>query len=1172
MKKYLLTALFAVLYSLSFSQTTQFDVNTISTSPNTISFVRDMSFANESVGYIIGVYLVYENNNYVNDKYYIFKTTNGGVSWTKKWDNNGNLFPYNSPRASISFVNPSVGYFNIGLYSYKTTNGGDSWQALSTNNMTNIDNVISFYQTDNYALTNIGYLIKKYNSNVYKYNSSNQQFELNNTFSGISLTDVEVSRINPDYIYVCGYKYYSTNDYRPYLAKSTNGGQGWLPILNGSSVYDGVDKLYKLSVVSIYNSDIVKVSGNNGLLEYNTYENALSKKCSWGYYNLISFGDNSNGFYLKYDAGGANDDPEENMTAASELYVTTDGGATWTIDYSMNTTGYFLRTSNKFFTHGKIAYITKSGSPDATFLGRKLSENFYTKIDNISTSGSFTLNSSTINTPSSNNIRGGVMNAQTNSSLNNGQSIFYRWSNYGSYQNSDSYYNLLLDNDVTTYYKTKSVSNSLDAISNISNETKSSPPTRGIKDTIISNNPTIIHSIHESMGGIFYTRSTDDGANFSQEEVVDYTTTPEFLQNKNSYLNVLRLYGSLNPITATDQYNNAVVAWERYNPASQKVEISMSRRFRDPYLYNIEWKRYTDERSNPIFKMFSAASDFKSYPKIFAIAINVNEDVKNTILYIPHLEPYSTNQKKLVVSASAYYNGFVKQDFELDNGNISDVSVTGIKNGFGGYVLYFAYVKDNNIIYRKEIFNYQTGYPFDRNSYPDVTTISSNDGQLTRITPDISLRNGRPIVTYRATSIIQKIVIVPSGEDFALSYMNYPIFVKYKYLNASNQEVWSTPIIYNSAGVEQKNPNVEGCKNGYAFVLNYNYNNQYRQVAQLQTGTGYCVPGQYTVNDAKLVRGSFYGTNYPHSSPMLLTLTQSASLYNIGKQTFSVSNIPSISTVQDNLVGIIREENTNYNFNLGPVIAKNTNVAFATETETSITNPVEFSNTMVSAPFSLGPNDTLILGGNGFYNYISENPFLQKRFTVNLMRNSTQGIYMTLYSDSIGVTDTIETEYLRGYVFSEGEMPEVDSFYVQLFIDSTSLYQGDQNYAISNAYSPDELFEGDGPNSYKSKVHFVKGNHLNNISNIPKEYSLSQNYPNPFNPVTNIKYQIPLNGFVSLKIYDITGREIANLVKEYKQAGYYTISFNGSNFASGVYFYRIQTGDFVQVKKMVLIK
>ena len=91
-------------------------------------------------------------------------------------------------------------------------------------------------------------------------------------------------------------------------------------------------------------------------------------------------------------------------------------------------------------------------------------------------------------------------------------------------------------------------------------------------------------------------------------------------------------------------------------------------------------------------------------------------------------------------------------------------------------------------------------------------------------------------------------------------------------------------------------------------------------------------------------------------------------------------------------------------------------------------------------------------------------------------------------------------------------------------------------------------------------------------SKVPGVYSLSQNYPNPFNPVTKINFALPKQGFVTLKIYDVTGREVKTLVNEVKQAGNYTVDFNGSYLASGVYFYKIQSGDFVSVKRMVLIK
>ena len=88
----------------------------------------------------------------------------------------------------------------------------------------------------------------------------------------------------------------------------------------------------------------------------------------------------------------------------------------------------------------------------------------------------------------------------------------------------------------------------------------------------------------------------------------------------------------------------------------------------------------------------------------------------------------------------------------------------------------------------------------------------------------------------------------------------------------------------------------------------------------------------------------------------------------------------------------------------------------------------------------------------------------------------------------------------------------------------------------------------------------------------PTIYNLSQNYPNPFNPTTTIKYSIPKQSLVTLKIYDILGRQITTLVNEEKPAGNYKIKYDASSLASGVYFYRLQAGNFVQTKKMILLR
>lgn len=87
-----------------------------------------------------------------------------------------------------------------------------------------------------------------------------------------------------------------------------------------------------------------------------------------------------------------------------------------------------------------------------------------------------------------------------------------------------------------------------------------------------------------------------------------------------------------------------------------------------------------------------------------------------------------------------------------------------------------------------------------------------------------------------------------------------------------------------------------------------------------------------------------------------------------------------------------------------------------------------------------------------------------------------------------------------------------------------------------------------------------------------KEYTLKQNYPNPFNPSTNIEFSIPKDGFVSIKLYDITGRLISTLINENKFKGSYIISFNASELPGGVYFYKLSTNNFTDVKKMTLVK
>jgi hypothetical protein len=94
----------------------------------------------------------------------------------------------------------------------------------------------------------------------------------------------------------------------------------------------------------------------------------------------------------------------------------------------------------------------------------------------------------------------------------------------------------------------------------------------------------------------------------------------------------------------------------------------------------------------------------------------------------------------------------------------------------------------------------------------------------------------------------------------------------------------------------------------------------------------------------------------------------------------------------------------------------------------------------------------------------------------------------------------------------------------------------------------------------------------NNNNGTPENYKLEQNYPNPFNPSTTINYSIPSASDVSVKVYDLLGHEVMTLVNEHKSAGNYSVVVDASNLASGVYVYKMNAGDFSDVKRMTLLK
>jgi hypothetical protein len=92
------------------------------------------------------------------------------------------------------------------------------------------------------------------------------------------------------------------------------------------------------------------------------------------------------------------------------------------------------------------------------------------------------------------------------------------------------------------------------------------------------------------------------------------------------------------------------------------------------------------------------------------------------------------------------------------------------------------------------------------------------------------------------------------------------------------------------------------------------------------------------------------------------------------------------------------------------------------------------------------------------------------------------------------------------------------------------------------------------------------------LTNVVKDYRLEQNYPNPFNPSTMLSFALPQSGLTTLKVYNILGQEVATLLNGFEKSGVHQVLFDAATLSSGVYFYKLQSGNFVQSKKMVLLK
>jgi hypothetical protein len=134
--------------------------------------------------------------------------------------------------------------------------------------------------------------------------------------------------------------------------------------------------------------------------------------------------------------------------------------------------------------------------------------------------------------------------------------------------------------------------------------------------------------------------------------------------------------------------------------------------------------------------------------------------------------------------------------------------------------------------------------------------------------------------------------------------------------------------------------------------------------------------------------------------------------------------------------------------------------------------------------------------------------------------------------------------------------------------NSYTLFIGRTYQSNINTYPPDNAVKS----TFYVAAHTFTLTDVNEAGRQPTAFRLEQNYPNPFNPSTNIKYQIPSTSWVSLKVYNVLGQEVATLVDGNVSPGEYTVNFDANRLSSGVYIYKLASGSRVESKKMLLLK
>jgi hypothetical protein len=362
---------------------------------------------------------------------------------------------------------------------------------------------------------------------------------------------------------------------------------------------------------------------------------------------------------------------------------------------------------------------------------------------------------------------------------------------------------------------------------------------------------------------------------------------------------------------------------------------------------------------------------------------------------------------------------------------------------------------------------------------------------------------------------------------------------------------------FRSYGSSSNVPNINKSNNNsvYNFAFSERSNNAIMGVTSLNLSSlsGLDIIGESVQvgngNDMDDIRGmSFLATTQPY-------------FFKISKKFGNLLPKQSTLSILSGREGVVFKDSAQFYFTVGDVIINEQPVQFIELPDSVLINSESKLNEyLVTEPFTIDNNATFYYSVQyGISDSVSGIAALTDslfiNFKVELVDANTEEI-ISILDDVAYNKDSI---FIYNNIAYQVTTSGLNNRQVKLRLKA---YTNSQfNYSLTQRFAEESVL---GKMNFKQKSLDINGT--------IKEYELVQNYPNPFNPSTAIRYQIPQDGIVTLKIYDILGSEVATLVNEQKAAGKYEVNFNASALASGVYLYKIQSGSFVSSKKMILIR